>query len=63
MKYKDYEKKLAKLHRKLPTPPYPGHFTLGSQAEFEIRDATVLIPQEALRLGKWLVEFYGEDQE
>lgn len=58
--YGKYMAKVEKAHGKLPTPPYHHHFGILLDGSLDIRDSTVLCPEEALRLGRWLVSFYSD---
>lgn len=42
----------------LPQVPYYRNFSIDSFGCFDIHDTTSLAPEEALRLGRFLVEFY-----
>lgn len=57
--YRELRLKLEKLEDKLSQPPYYHHFGVDAYGTFDIKDSTSLTPEEALRLGKWLVEFYA----
>lgn len=61
--YRKYMEKVEKAHGKLPTPPYHYHFGILLDGSFDIRESTVLVPEEALRLGRWLVSFYSDCEE
>lgn len=62
--YKQLKKKLNKIEEGLPRPPYHAHFSVDCYGNFDIKDGTVLTPDEALRLGQWMVKFYkGADNE
>ena len=61
--FKKFQKKMEKAHSKLPKPPYHHHFSISLTGDLEVREETVLCPEEALRLGRWLVDFYSECDE
>ena len=61
MNYAKYMRRIEKAHGKLPQPPYYHHFRIGMDGSFDIVDSTTLMPDEALRLGRWLVEFYSDE--
>jgi hypothetical protein len=45
---------------RLPSPPYPGHFRINvHDGGLYVQGDTDLAPEEALQVGKWLVEYYG----
>ena len=64
MKYHEYKRKIEKLHNKLDRPPYSGAGKIGvlEDGTFFIRDE-YLMPDEALVLAKWLIEFYSEEED
>lgn len=58
MNYLEFQKKIQRLVKKLTKPPYHRHFGVLEDGSFDVKDETVLTPDEALRLGRWLVSFY-----
>ena len=42
------------------TPPYPRVFSVDELGMFQIHESHTLAPEEALRLGKWLIKFYED---
>jgi hypothetical protein len=58
MNYIEYQKKIDLLSQKLDKPPFFSHFGILEGGSFVVKEETVLGPEEALRLGKWLTSFY-----
>jgi len=62
MKYVEYRQKINKLHSKLERPPFYRSFRIDDSGGLAM-DETYLTPEEALKLGEWLVSFYkGADR-
>lgn len=58
MTYVKFRKKISKMVKELAQPPYHRHFRIDFAGCFEVLEETHLQPEEAYRLGRWLVEFY-----
>ena len=58
MNYIEYQKKIELLSLELEKPPFFSLFGILEGGSFNVKEATVLGPEEALRLGRWLTSFY-----
>lgn len=58
--YYELRRKLAKIDKQLPKPPFHAHFSVDNQGFFSCGD-TLLAPEEAERLARWMYKFYCED--
>lgn len=60
--YKELQEHLNSL--KVDVPPFSAHFEVSISGCFNIHEGDIdLQPDEALRLGKWLVKFYGGEDD
>lgn len=64
--YKQLKKELDSIKKRLPRPPYCGpdpdrpRMYIDENGYFSMLDDGYFAPDEALRLGEFLVEFYNE---
>jgi len=58
--HEEYTNEQLRIEMRLPSPPYPGHFRINvHDGGLYVQGDTDLAPEEALQVGKWLVEYYG----
>ena len=57
-KFSDVQDKMQELQEAMVKPPFPSELTIDVYGNFYGNDV-ILCADEALKLGRWLVEFYG----
>jgi hypothetical protein len=58
---RDLQKKVEAVERAIVKPPYPGLFNIDYAGNFYTNSDVCLVPDEALRIGLFLVDFYGAE--
>ena len=61
-RFETYNTDRYALYANLPSPPYAAHFFITVDGNFATNGDVELTPEEALRVGKWLVEFYSQSE-
>ena len=61
-RFETYNTDRFALFERLPAPPYAAHFYLTVEGNFATNGDVELTPDEALRVGLWLVEFYSQSE-
>lgn len=61
--YKELNKKLDKIRESIVPCPFHASMRVTVEGCFESEDYMFLQPHEAQRLGKFLVDFYGTEEE
>ena len=59
-KYSEVQDKLEELQEAMVKPPFPSEITVDVYCNF-YGNELILHADEALKLGRWLVDFYGTD--
>jgi len=62
-KYAELKKKLDKLEKTVRQPPFENELFIDRDGNFGSNTELWLAPEEAFRLGEFLVDFFGPEEE